>query len=351
MIRLVRYGHEDSRPYDDYVLSNPEGTAYHLSAWMQAIEQGYGHPCWYLVHELKGRISGVLPLCQLRRPFGRHSLVSLPFCDLGGPLADHPDIAARLIDEARQCLASLSVKQVELRIQGEAMPVDRAESGEPGKVSMLAPLPPTDDELFTGFKTKLRSQIRKSSKNGLVFESGQSPAFVDAFYDVFAVNMKRLGSPVHSRQWFHAVCEGYQDRALVGLVKYGDVVAGAGIVLMHPNRASIPWASTRQEYNHLAPNMLLYWELLKLSCQAGCSVFDFGRSTVNEGTYRFKKQWGAQPYELHWRQYNSDGIDLSDERAPGWLSRTRPMVESAWQHLPTGMTTFLGPRIRRYISL
>jgi lipid II:glycine glycyltransferase (peptidoglycan interpeptide bridge formation enzyme) len=39
--------------------------------------------------------------------------------------------------------------------------------------------------------------------------------------------------------------------------------------------------------------MLLYWTMIRDSIERGYKVFDFGRSTPNEGTYNFKKQWGA----------------------------------------------------------
>jgi hypothetical protein len=36
--------------------------------------------------------------------------------------------------------------------------------------------------------------------------------------------------------------------------------------------------------------------------------FDFGRSTMNEGTYKFKKQWGCEPTQLHWSEIASGHV-------------------------------------------
>lgn len=351
MMRLVRYGTEALERYDAYVARHPRGTAYHFSAWMGAVERGYGHRCWYLLSEQDGELSGVLPFCRIQTPLGR-SLVSLPFCDLGGPLADDAETEARLIDEACRRLAEFSTRKVQLRIPGDAVETEDSNDAAPVKVSMLAELPASEDDLFAGFKAKLRSQIRKASKNGLVFESGRDVSAVDAFYDVFSHNMKRLGSPVHSRRWFHGIYDHYADRADIGLVKYENRVVAAGIVLYHPLRASIPWASTLSDYNHLAPNMLLYWEMLRRGCQRGCQVFDFGRSTLDEGTYRFKKQWGAEPHGLNWDEFGRSGrLQPSVPGKPGLLGRLRPWVESGWQALPDPVANRLGPKIRRYISL
>ena len=349
MMRLVRYGTEPLERYDAYVARHQRGTAYHLSAWMGTVERAYGHPCWYLLSEHGGELRGVLPLCRIQTPIGR-TLVSLPFCDLGGPLADDAETETGLIDEACHRLAELTTKRVQLRMPGGVVESDDTDDSSPVKVSMLADLPESDETLFSGFKAKLRSQIRKAAKNGLRFESGRDASGIDAFYDVFSHNMKRLGSPVHSRGWFHSIYDLYGDRADIGLVMFEDRVVAAGVVLYHPLRASIPWASTVSEYNHLAPNMLLYWEMLRRSCQRGCQVFDFGRSTLDEGTFRFKKQWGAQPYRLDWTHYTSSG-PVNDDGKPGMLSRVRPLVESTWQVLPDRVANSLGPKIRRYIPL
>src|SRR5207245_9031035 len=45
---------------------------------------------------------------------------------------------------------------------------------------------------------------------------------------------------------------------------------------------------------------LLYWETLKAACADGVGRFDFGRSSRNSGTYRFKVQWGAREEPLYW---------------------------------------------------
>ena len=73
--------------------------------------------------------------------------------------------------------------------------------------------------------------------------------------------------------------------------------ASAAFLIQNSNMMEIPWASTIRDYNRFNLNMVLYWEVLKLSCEQGCDAFDFGRSTIDATTYKFKKQWGAQPIQ------------------------------------------------------
>jgi len=220
---------------------------------------------------------------------------------------------------------------------------------------MLCDLPESSEALFKSYKPKLRSQIRKAEKNGLRSELRTEADAVNLFYDVFAQNMRRLGSPVHSLQWFQELKAAYGEHMVIGVVFQNDTPVGAGIVLLGGKQACIPWASTLEEFNRLAPNMLLYWTLLSHVCDLGYTQFDFGRSTLNEGTYRFKKQWGAQPYELIWTTYRNGeaipaSVELNGTRASA-TSRLRPLIENIWRRMPLPFTNWLGPKLRRYITL
>jgi CelD/BcsL family acetyltransferase involved in cellulose biosynthesis len=53
--------------------------------------------------------------------------------------------------------------------------------------------------------------------------------------------------------------------------------------------------------------MVLYWSLLERSVERGQAVFDFGRSSQDSPTFRFKKQWGARPNPTTWQFYARSG--------------------------------------------
>ena len=199
-----------------------------------------------------------------------------------------------------------------------------------------------------GFKAKLRSQIRKAEKNGLVFDCANDQKSIEDFYCVFTQNMHNLGSPIHSKKWFHAVRESYGKDMLVGRVWLEDKIIGSGILLFSGGNVAIPWASTLRDYNHLAPNMLLYWNLLRLSCERGCKQFDFGRSTLGEGTFRFKQQWGAKPVLLDWQILDKQGRLV---KTINRKSRLRGMFEAVWKLLPLPIANTIGPLVRKHISL
>lgn len=342
----VRLAEEaDLVAWDRYATLHPETSPYHLSGWKAAIELAYGHKGHYLLAEQEDNICGVLPLVQMKVPFGKPHYCALPFCDVGHALADNEDIKQQLESSAIE----LTKHHIELRdVDSNKMPS--------AKVRMLLALPETSDELWNGFKSKLRSQVRKAEKNGLTFAVGEGESGLKAFYQVFAKNMRELGSPVHSYAWFEALLKAYGDNLMVGLVHKGKEVTGAGILLFAGDKVSIPWASTLREYNRLAPNMLLYWNLLRISCERNCREFDFGRSTFNEGTYKFKSQWGAAPLALDWKVWHKrqrqDAEPQAGNAQPSTAkAKLRELIEATWRNLPLDITIKLGPALRKYISL
>ena len=333
--------------WDNFVIAQPEASPYHLFAWGKAIEQAYGHRQYYLMARQDGEVVGVLPLVHLQLPLIINELVALPFCDVGNCLCKNGEVQDKLLAEAIQIGANLKTKNIDLRgqLNDSILKKKHLKAKEKNKVRMFLDLPGSSEELFQNFKSKLRSQIRKAEKNGVIFRLAGEEG-VKAFYSVFCRNMRDLGSPVHSRRWFQAVMNNFGQNACIGLAEYDGECIGAGIILSTNKQTAIPWASTLRDYNRLAPNMLLYWNFLKFASDNGKQKFDFGRSTKDEGTYRFKKQWGAQPRRLIWYSSTPPKKVKKSSQNDG-----RKIVERVWQNVPLPIANFIGPLLRKYISL
>lgn len=346
MVEIKNINLSDQQAWDSYVQAHDGGGVYFSSAWQQAVENSYGHPMFNLAAYSKQGLVGVLPLALIRKPWGRGNLVSLPFCDYGGLLADSGAVAEALLERALHLADELDAG-LEIRMaQAEAV-IER--TGQfcqvTNKCRMVLDLPGSADQLWNSFKSKLRSQINRGGKAGLVSRRGGAE-LLDDFYQVFARNMRDLGSPVHSQKWMGAIIAGYGKRATVAVVYKDTLPVAAGITLSHGDSVTIPWASTLREFNTLSPNMLLYWTFLEYAADNGFSRFDFGRSTPEEGTYVFKKQWGAQPRPLYWYK-REDALTFTKQVTSGGC---RMVAENIWQHLPLPIANYCGPRLRKYID-
>jgi len=341
---------EDRQRWDNYVGNHPQATPYQKYAWLEAVCDAYPHKNASLIaFNTNNEVVGVYPAILMVNPFIKDTLCALPYCDLGGPLTDDTQIEQQLEKAIRSRFLKSSKSFIDIRTNrvNNDVPVDFDKK----KVRMLLDLPSSSEELLASFKSKLRSQIKKAEKNGLAYTVGRDTKLLEDFYRVYARNMRDLGSPAHSKKWFQSISEAYGEHHILSVVYKDDIPIGAGLVLRVSDKACIPWASTVRDYNRLAPNMLLYWSLLGHCADNGIRSFDFGRSTYEEGTYKFKKQWGAQPELLEWKKLYLSGeqefvVDSSNPH-----SALRTALEGLWRKLPVSVSIAIGSRLRPYISL
>ena len=367
---FIRYANlDDKDSWDAYVDTNKNGLAYHYFAWKSAVEESYGFECPYFIAMSDGKVLGVFPTVHIRKPLGKGKLVSLPYCDVGGILAETEEIAEALFKYACVYAINRKIKGMEVRHGPEFSLLEESDSSKmrainpsawdentpvSGKVRMMLELPGSSETLLSSFKSKLRSQIKKPVRDGLTARLG-GEELLDAFYSVFAENMRALGSPVHSKAWIASVLRHFGDKSKCGVVFMPDSTpAAGGIILFHNDTVSIPWASSLQCFNRFNPNMILYWSFLQYAADHGYRYFDFGRSTPGEGTYRFKAQWGANPQNLEWEEWRAGKNGFSPVNKAKMQNTAGPgrrMAEGVIRKMPTPTATFLGSRLRKYITL
>ncbi len=358
----------NSKHWDAYVQTHPQATLYHLYGWKTVIENTYGHKTYYLMatntnrgdadNSQKGEeVVGVLPLVHLKHFIFGNALISIPFFDMGGILADSPEIEENLLSKAVTLGRQLKVKNIELRHAepllglGESFINQNCQdlnlSTRSHKVRMLLELSDSSEALMKGFKSKLRSQIKKPLKEGLQATLG-GIELLDDFYKIFLINMRDLGSPVHSDRLMRCLFEQFPETSKIVIIHKSGVPVAGSIVSGFRNTLQNPWASSLREYSRLSPNMLLYWTMLEYACDQGYQYFDFGRSTPEEGTYKFKEQWGAKPMPLQWYYISFEGLQVDEDSSE--QSRFDKAIQY-WQKLPVPVTRIIGPMLRKHIGL
>jgi serine/alanine adding enzyme len=353
--RIKYAGNPDRELWDGYVRKHARASLFQMFGWGEVIRRTYGHATYHLMLMQGGRtdtgtVQAVVPLVHVHHPIFGNSLVSLPFFDGGGILADCREAEERLLAEAISLGRKTGAKTIELRHEQflescsrQPLPVATRTS----KVRMLLDLPRSSEGLMKSFKSKLRSQVNKALKAGFSCRIGGLELLGD-FYKVFLVNMRDLGSPVHSVKLMQHSLIAFPEHSKVLVIYRATEPVAAALVVGSGKILRNPWASSLRTYASQSPNMVLYLRMLEFACDRGYEVFDFGRSTPGEGTYKFKEQWGAVPAPLYWHTISLDGKLPQPEGA----ERARfELATRYWKKLPVAVTSIVGPRIRKYISL
>jgi serine/alanine adding enzyme len=332
---------DDVERWTRFVESDPHSTFSHQYAWKKIMRDVLGHDSLYLAAiDDDGQWRGVLPLVRVKSVLG-HYLISLPFLNDGGPVGERSaqeTLVSHAVAEARSSGAGLLELRSRTKAPGQLDPAHR-------KISVRLPLPSSVEELWkTTLRAKLRSQIRRPMKEGMVFRSGVGE--LESFYRVFAHNMRDLGTPVLPKAFFEQCASAFGAGMIFGAVytKDGIPIAGA-CCLVWRDEIEITWASSLRKYNHLSPNMLLYSRLMEEAIGRGLGTFNFGRSTPGAGTHRFKQQWGGTDVSLPWSSW-------SKKPGAGVPSADRPLYKLAiatWSHLPLVVANRVGPVLARLL--
>ena len=122
-MNVERVGDDAGREWDAFVDTAQGASVYHRYAWRRLIGEVFGHESLYLAaRDARGRICGVLPLVRLRSVLFGDFMVSMPYFNYGGVLAESDEIAAALLSEATTRARGLGVSHVELRHVGNVRP-------------------------------------------------------------------------------------------------------------------------------------------------------------------------------------------------------------------------------------
>lgn len=340
---LVLRDHETHAQWDPFVLAHPDASGYHLLAWRTLVRSVFGHHTYYLIAlDHADAVRGVLPLILTKSPLFGCFLTSLAFFNYGGVLADGDDAASLLLQKAGELAQEVGAAHIEIR-QAKSVMIDWPVRSH--KVSMRLALPDRYETLLKAFPSKLRSQIRRAQKESMDVRIG-GEELVDDYYCVFARCMRDLGTPVYHRRLFEAIAITFPKEVRLCVVYLRNTPLAAGLVYGFRRILEIPWAASDKRYSRLAPNMLLYNSVLEYACREGFTEFDFGRSSMDSGTYRFKQQWGAQPHQLYWYYWLAGGRDIPQLNPD---NRKFKAAIALWQHLPLPVANKLGPHIVKYL--
>src|SRR2546427_7492643 len=204
----------DFPAWDRFVECQERASVYHLSIWRRILAEAFGKR-WYLIAALQdGTIRAGLPLVHLQSRLFGNFLVSMPYFNYGGLVAEDTALAGPVLREAVALGQQLGARHLELRHLDNHYPQLPVRQE---KVSMWLPIPDTAQALMEGFKAKLRSQVRKGEKNNLGVRIGGTE-LLDDFYTVFAHNIRDLGTPVYGRALFLLIMETLPDTSRLWVV-------------------------------------------------------------------------------------------------------------------------------------
>ncbi|OHB61694.1 MAG: hypothetical protein A2167_01005 [Planctomycetes bacterium RBG_13_46_10] len=322
----------------DFVRSMPAAKLCHLPEWTKMVESVFGHRGHYLVAYENCTICGVLPLMQINSRLFGNRMISQPFSDYGGPLAQTPAALDALYQYAVELAFQHGCESIEFR-NTSVIPHNLHLRND--KISMLLPLASEPEEVWKGLRSQIRNRIRKAEKSGITIINGQLE-LLDEFYRIWTIRMHQLGTPCYPKKLFRGIMETFADNSRIFLAVKDGVTIAVLFIYTFNGCVLTRWGCALREYDSIDPNYLLNWSAIEFYCRKAMTCFDFGRSTIGSGQHTFKERWGAQPIQLFWQYWTRPGSKLRLTKPDD--PRYRKKV-AMWQKLPLWLTRIIGPRI------
>ncbi|MDC0609948.1 FemAB family PEP-CTERM system-associated protein [Vibrio sp.] len=335
---------QDFAGWDNYVDHHPKGSFFHLSGWINVIREVFGHKHHYLIAEQNASIVGLLPLVEQKSRLFGHALISTPFCVYGGVIANDDSVRTQLENQAYELGCKLGVDYVELR------------NREPTELSgpwvehchhstFSCEIADTPEEILTSVKRKQRAVIRHSLKNELSWQNNDDP---ELCYSVYAESVRNLGTPVFSKKLFPSLKRIFDDRCETLVIYDPNNTPVSSVLSFYYKNEVLPYyGGGTFDARALKSNDFMYYQLMCLAQERGCTSFDFGRSKQDSGSYSYKKNWGMKEETLHYK------IALVKQKEMPNLSPNNPkykLLINTWKKLPLSISRALGPSLSKYLG-
>ncbi len=328
----------DGRDWQAWVDAHPQATIYHAWAWRELLLKAFGHRPHFLIARRGRQVVGVLPLAQVKTVLFGHSLVSLPFCPYAGPLGEDRAVLDALDLQADALARRLGVDDLEYRSLGAS---HRGWPSQDLYVVFRKPMSADHAANMNAIPRKQRAMVRKGIKAGLSSETGD----VATFFELFADNVHRHGTPAHSRRFFELTLEAFGDQADILVVRDAEGRPVSGVMSLYFRDEVLPMhAGDHPRARDLAANDFKYWELMRRSADRGYRQFNYGRSKRGTGPFDFKKNWGFEPTQL---TYEYKLLKRSTVPQNNPLNPRYRLMIATWQRLPRWLVNAIGPYVVR----
>jgi predicted N-acyltransferase len=197
------------------------------------------------------------------------------------------------------------------------------------------------DDLYSDLKSKRRNLVKKSLQNNFIFKYGNSDLFINDFYTIFSNTMHKHGTPVFDNKFFYYLRDEFKENNIYYIAYNENNKPIASMCILFDEKIVwYPWGGVDENFSKKLAGYFIYWKTLEEVVKKGnFRIFDFGRSSFNGSTYRFKSQFGAEPIKI-------DIISSQNEDVYSKYS----LASSIWKKLPKTFVDFLGPKICKYLE-
>ena len=335
----------------ELVASHPRSSVFHTVAWLETLNRTYGYePVAYTTSPPGTRLDNGLVFCQVTSWITGRRMVSLPFSDHCEPLVDNAAEEGLLLSASEEILFDQMLRYVEVRpIRPLA---EAATNWRPADTYIFHELdlrPELTTLLHNFHKSSTQRKIQRAERECLSYETGRSPALLDAFRDLLLITRRRHQIPPQPKRWFRNLIDCFGEALEIRVAYKERRPVAAILTLRHKDTLVYKYGCSDERFHSLGGTQLLFWRSIQEAKGDGLRAFDLGRTDRdNEGLLTFKDRWGAVRSTLTYLRFSDSQSSAAVGRVGSeWAGR---LAKSVVPYLPDGVLRMVGSVLYRHIA-
>jgi len=331
--------------WDELILSTPNYSFFHSSAWAKVLRESYGYkPLYFTVFKNSG-LAAVIPIMEVNSFLTGRRGVSLPFTDYCDPIVNgdirFQDLFQHIIEYGKKC----RWKSIELKDGNSLLPLTSPSITYLGHTLDLYH---GEEEVFSNFKDSTKRNIKKAIKEKVSVEIFNSLESIKEFYTLNCMTRKQHGLPPQPFSFFKKIYDHVISRNLgfVILASYGGKNIAGAVYFHFGEKAVYKYGASDMSYQHLRANNLVMWEAIQWYSQNGYKNLCFGRTEPeNQGLLQFKSGWGTTEQQINYYRY-----DLKKGSFVSGSSKVAGFHNKIFRNLPLPLLKRVGSVLYKHVG-
>jgi len=331
--------------WDDLVVSHPDYSFFHSSAWARVLFESYHYTPKYFTIINDGKLLALIPVMEVNSFLTGKRGVSLPFTDYCKPIIANgisfQNLLEHIIENGKKC----GWKSLELRSSSDLLPSTMPSITYLGHTLGLDN---GEQEVFSNFRDSTKRNAQKAVKEGVEVKIDHSLESVKEFYRLNCMTRREHGLPPQPFHFFKKIYDHVISRNLgfVILASYsGKNIAGA-VYFHFGEKAVYKYGASDKKFQHLRANNLVMWEAIQWYSQNGYKNLCFGRTErENQGLIQFKSGWGTTEQQINYYRY-----DLNKGSFVPGSSKVTGFHNKIFRNLPLPLLKRVGSVLYKHVG-
>jgi len=264
-------------------------TFFHSPEWQDFLEKEFN---WLKFEHYLYNNDAILSFGKVGK-----KMISLPFCEYGGPLPLKKEINAEnfkkdVLDKFDNFKIKFHPKMLNYFNEQRTMNSEQSDTSTYWVEDLKNK---SEQKLLNSFRKTLRHSIKKAQNHKIEIKKCGNKKEIKKFYNLYLTNLKKKKTVSYPYSVIKFLYNSGSSELLLAVYKK-QVIAGS-LFLNYEGFVHYFLSASDYKYRNLEANYLILWEKIKDVCGTN-KIFDLGAYPKNSSLEIFKRGWGGKEYSI-----------------------------------------------------